>query len=118
MPITGALFLMTTLAVTGSPPFSLFQSEFTILRAGFDGRYYLPVVLFIGFLVTIFAGFLVHIARLVLGPDPGRPHAETCAWKKCSLVGLGVVIVVLGFWLPAPLYALVQSAARIVREVQ
>jgi len=118
MPITGALFLMTTLAVTGSPPFSLFQSEFTILRAGFDGRYYLPVVLFMGFLVTIFAGFLVHIARLVLGPDPGIPHAETCAWKKCSLVGLGVVIVVLGFWLPAPLYALVQSVARIVREVQ
>jgi hydrogenase-4 component F len=118
MPITGALFLLATLAVTGSPPFSLFQSEFTILRAGFDGGHYVPVVLFIGFLVAIFAGFLVHIARLVLGPDPGIPHAETCAWKKYSLVGLGLVIVVLGFWLPAPLFALVQSAARIIREVQ
>lgn len=118
MPITGALLLMTTLAVTGSPPFSLFQSEFTILRAGFDGGHYLPSVLFIGFLVMIFAGFLVHIAKLVLGPDQGIPKAELCAWKKYSLVGLGVVIVVLGFWLPAPLFALIQSAARIVREVQ
>ena len=34
MPLTGAAFLMVTLAVTGSPPFSLFQSEFTVLRGG------------------------------------------------------------------------------------
>jgi hydrogenase-4 component F len=117
MPLSSALFLMATLAVTGSPPFSLFQSEFTILRAGFDGGHYLASVLYIGFLVTIFAGFLVHISKLVLGPDQGLPHAEICVWKKYSLVGLAVVIVVLGFWLPAPLFALVENAARIVREV-
>ena len=118
MPITGTLFLMTTLAVVGSPPFSLFQSEFTILRAGFDGGHYVPAVLFIIFLVMIFTGFLVHIARLVLGPDPGTPRAKTCVWKKYSLIGLGGIIVVLGFWLPSPLYDLVQSAARIVRGGQ
>jgi hydrogenase-4 component F len=118
MPITGTLFLMSTLAVVGSPPFSLFQSEFTILRAGFDGGHYVAAVLFVGFLVMIFAGFLIHIARLVLGPDPGIPRPEPCAWKKYSLIGLGIVIVIMGFWLPGPLYRLVQSAARIVREVQ
>jgi hydrogenase-4 component F len=118
MPISSALFLLTTLAVTGSPPFSMFQSEFTILRAAFDGGHFLPAVLFVVFLVLIFSGFLVHVARLVLGPDPGIPHAEICAWKKYSLVGLGSIVIVMGFWLPAPLYSLIQDAARIVREVR
>src|SRR5206468_12779440 len=35
LPWTGGLFLMGTMAVTGMPPFSIFQSEFKILSAAF-----------------------------------------------------------------------------------
>ena len=118
MPISSALFLMTTLAVTGSPPFSLFQSEFTILRAAFAGRHFVPAVLFVAFLVAIFTGFLIHISRLVLGPDPGVPNSEHSAWKKYSLVGLACIVLVMGFWVPAPLYALIQGAAQVVTNVR
>jgi hydrogenase-4 component F len=114
MPLTGAAFLMVTLAVTGSPPFSFFQSEFTILRAAFSGGYFVLAFFFVSFLVLIFSGFLVHIANLVLGEDPGLPRAEMCGWKKYSVVGLAVVIVVMGFWIPAPLFGLIQSAVGIV----
>jgi hydrogenase-4 component F len=105
---------MVTFAVTGSPPFSLFQSEFTILRAGFSGGYFVLALFFVAFLVLIFAGFLVHIANLVLGEDRGLPHANSCVWKKYSVVGLVVVIIVMGFWIPAPLFALIQTAVGIV----
>jgi hydrogenase-4 component F len=114
MPLTGAAFLMVTLAVTGSPPFSLFQSEFTVLRAGFSGGHLGLAVFFVSFLVLIFSGFLVHIANLVLGEDPGLPRTDMCGWKKYSVVGLAVVIVVMGFWIPAPLFRLIQSAVGIV----
>jgi len=114
MPLTGAAFLMVTLAVTGSPPFSFFQSEFTILRAGFSRGYLVLAVFFVSFLVLIFSGFLVHIADLVLGEDPGLPRADMCGWKKYSVAGLAVVIVVMGFWIPAPLFRLIQSAVGIV----
>ena len=50
MPVSGSLFLLATLAVTGSPPFSMFQSEFTILRAGFDSAQYAPAILFVALL--------------------------------------------------------------------
>ncbi len=114
MPLTGAAFLMVTLAVTGSPPFSFFQSEFTILRAGFSGGYLVLAAFFVSFLVLIFSGFLVHIANLVLGEDPGLPRADMGGWKKYSVAGLAVVIVVMGFWMPAPLFRLIQSAVGIV----
>jgi hydrogenase-4 component F len=114
MPLTGAAFLMVTLAVTGAPPFSLFLSEFTILRAGFSAGYLVLAILFVTFLVVIFSGFLIHIANLVLGPDPGLPPAETCRWKNSSVAGLALVIIVMGFWIPAPLFRLIQGAAEIV----
>jgi len=114
MPLTGAAFLMVTLAVTGSPPFSFFQSEFTILRAGFNGGYFVLAIFFISFLVLIFCGYLVHIANLVLGENPGIPRADMCVWKKYSVAGLAAVIVVMGFWIPAPLFHLIQSAVGIV----
>ena len=114
MPLTGAAFLMATLAVAGSPPFSLFQSEFTVLRAGFSDNYFVLAIFFVSFLVLIFSGFLVHITSLVLGEDPGLPRADMCGWKKYSVAGLAVVIVVMGFWIPAPLFRLIQGAVGIV----
>ena len=105
---------MATLAVTGAPPFSLFLSEFTILRAGFSAGHLVLSILFIAFLVAIFSGFLIHIANLVLGSDSGRPPAETCRWKKYSVTSLAFVVIAVGFWIPAPLFRLIQTAADIV----
>lgn len=114
MPLTGAAFLMVTLAVTGSPPFSFFQSEFTILRASVSAGYFTLAAIFTGFLVTIFSGFLVHIANLVLGENPGLARTDMCGWKKYSVAGLAAVTVIMGFWIPAPLFRLIQQAADIL----
>jgi len=113
MPVTGPIFLMGTLAITGTPPFSMFQSEFTILRAGFGTAHLFPAVLLIILLVTIFIGFLVHIAKLVLGADPELPRVDACRWKTYSLIGLASLILVLAFWLPGPLFQLIREAARV-----
>lgn len=114
MPFTGAAFLMVTLAVTGSPPFSLFQSEFTILRAGFGGGYSVLAVFFVAFLVLIFSGFLVHIANLVLGEAHSVPQAKDCPWKKYSVAGLAVATMIMGFWMPRTLFGLIERAANTV----
>jgi hydrogenase-4 component F len=115
MPVSGTIFLMATLAVTGTPPFSMFQSEFTIFRAGFANSHAISTMVLIALLVVIFIGFLIHIVGLVLGPDPGLPAADSCRWKKCTLITLASLLVVLGFWLPAPLYELIRRAAQVAR---
>ena len=74
MPVTGVVFLMAMLAIIGMPPFSLFQSEFLIVRAAFDAGHYLPTALFVLFGTGIFAGALLHVGGLVLGPAGERPR--------------------------------------------
>jgi hydrogenase-4 component F len=78
MPITGAVFLLAMLAVAGMPPFSLFQSEFLIVKAALAGGHYLTTALFVLFGAGIFAGLLVRIGGLVLGVDGElRQHPST-----------------------------------------
>ncbi|HXT42152.1 MAG TPA: proton-conducting transporter membrane subunit, partial [Candidatus Angelobacter sp.] len=116
LPWTGVLFLAGTLAVTGTPPFSLFQSEFTILSAALTGKYNWQAFLFLAGVVTIFAGFLNHMAKLNLGTprsDAPSPVAE-CPWKLTAMAAVGSGTLVLGFWLPAPAHQLLQEAARII----
>jgi len=115
LPWTGGLFLLATLAVTGTPPFSIFQSEFSILSAALAADRGWTAFLFIAGVVTIFTGFLRHMSKMNLGkPHEETPQTAACPWKMGAMVSLAVVIVVFGFWLPAPLFKLVQQTAHII----
>jgi len=112
LPWTGGLFLMATFAVTGVPPFSLFQSEFTALSAAFAADRAWPAGLFLAGIVTIFAGFLVHMSKLSLG-KPAHQTARTaeCPWKLGAMLLVAAPVIALGLVLPAPVYELAQRAA-------
>jgi hydrogenase-4 component F len=120
LPWTGGFFLMATLAVTGIPPFSIFQSEFTTLSAALAADHGWLAFLFIAGVVTIFAGFLVHMAKMNLGAPrhDSPPSAVECPWKFSAMVLVAISVVALGFWLPQPLYHLVQQTAKIIGGVQ
>jgi hydrogenase-4 component F len=114
LPVSAPMFLLGALAVSGTPPFSMFQSEFTILRAGFAAQRTGVVILFVVFLVAIFCGFFYHVSQLVFGAPTDFPRGEPSRWKTYPVIGLSLMVVVLGFWVPTPLYALVEGAARIL----
>jgi hydrogenase-4 component F len=116
LPWTGGLFLMAALAVTGTPPFSIFQSEFTTLSAALAAGRGWAAALFVTGLVAIFTGFLVHTAKMVLGTprEDSPPPVAECGWKISATTLVAVAVIALGFWLPAPLYKLVQQTALIL----
>jgi hydrogenase-4 component F len=125
LPWTGGFFLMATLAVTGMPPFSIFQSEFTALSAALAGGHGWLAFLFIAGATAIFAGFLVHMVKMNLGaPRPGRRNdammqrCNECPWKFSAMALVAVAVVILGFWLPRPLYHLVRQSAQIIGGAQ
>ncbi|MCI0746465.1 MAG: hydrogenase 4 subunit F [Verrucomicrobia subdivision 3 bacterium] len=116
LPWTGSLFFMATLAVTGTPPFGIFQSEFTTLSAALAAGRSWSASLFIVGVVTIFAGFLVHMARMNLGTarQDAPSYPSECPWKLSAMAVAAVPVIVVGFWLPRPLHQLVQHTAQII----
>jgi hydrogenase-4 component F len=125
LPWTGGFFLMATLAVTGTPPFSIFQSEFITLSAALATGHSWLAFLFVAGAMTIFAGFLVHMVKMNLGePRSDRVIGSTvqrfneCPWKLGAMMMVAAAVVALAFWLPQPLYQLVQQAAQIIGGAQ
>jgi hydrogenase-4 component F len=116
LPWTGGLFLLAAFAVTATPPFGIFQSEFTTLSAALAADRTWAAGFFLLGVVTIFAGFLVHTARLTLGlPRAIDAPAPECPWKMAAMALVAVAVVVLGLWLPEPLILLVQQTAGIIQ---
>jgi len=115
LPWTGTLLFLAVLAVTGTPPFSLFQSEFTALSAALAADHGWAAALFLLGVVTIFAGFLSHMAKMTLGfPPESTARGVECPWKLGAMLLVGLVVVGLGFWIPTTVYELVHRSARIV----
>jgi hydrogenase-4 component F len=131
VPVTGALFAMAVLAVTGVPPFSIFQSEFLVLSAGAAAHHIYLSALFVLGIITIFAGFLMHTAQMYLTEPPAEGNPESpagnerekipalqcpqeSAWKLAAMLLVAVILIVLAFWLPAPFFHLIQQAAQII----
>src|SRR5437773_9098246 len=56
VPLSGALFLTGFLAITGSPPFGPFVSEFTIVSAAVGAGQYVAGGLFLLLLAVVFVG--------------------------------------------------------------
>ncbi len=114
LPISAPMLLLGTLAITGTPPFSLFQSEFLVLRAGFATGQLGASALFVTFMVAIFCGLFLHIAGMVFGPPGNLARGDGNRWSTLPVIGLAVIVVLMGFWLPSPVYALVNRAAGIL----
>jgi hydrogenase-4 component F len=115
LPWTGGLFLLATFAVTGTPPFSLFQSEFTALSAALAADHGWAAGLFVLGVVTVFVGFLIHMSKMNLGAAQETvPRARECPWKLGAMLLVAGVILTFGFWLPSPIMELVNQSAHII----
>ncbi len=114
LPISGPLFLAGFLAVTGSPPFSPFFSEFSIVNGALGGGRYLVGGLFLLFLAVIFVGMGATVLKVVQGDPTGAPevagNADTWATAGPPLVLMAMVLL-LGLYLPDALRTLFDAAA-------
>jgi hydrogenase-4 component F len=121
LPATGALFLAGFFAITGSPPFGPFISEFTILRAAVAGERPGVAALFLVLLMVVFLGMGATVIRVVQGPPAPRPalQTESSIFREsfgtvAPAAGLLGLVLLLGVWLPPPLRALLDQAAAFI----
>jgi hydrogenase-4 component F len=102
-PWTGALWLAGAVAITGAPPFGLFLSELTILRAGFAPDTVWAAALMLLLLIVVFAGFLNHFRQMYFtDADVGTPDVRAvAAWCVVPMILAAIPLLVLGVWWPA-----------------
>ncbi|HEY0993923.1 MAG TPA: proton-conducting transporter membrane subunit [Kofleriaceae bacterium] len=116
VPVSGALFLIGFFAVTASPPFGLFLSELTILRASFATGHYWEAGVFLVLLAVVFMGMGSTVVRVVQGTPPETAAARyrepvlTVAPALCFLA----IVLVLGIYVPGWLGRALTDAAAFV----
>jgi hydrogenase-4 component F len=119
LPVTGALWLVGFLALTGSPPFGPFLSELTILKGLTDAGAISAAVLYLLALAIIFVGMAGVVMKMVYNPPdtstlpPAAPAREPL-WSIAPPIMLCALVLLLGVYIPPGLDALLHQAAATV----
>jgi len=115
IPVTGALWIAGLLAITGSPPFGTFVSELLILRGAVEqGRFWIAG-LFLALLTVIFIGMAATMTRMAQGSVPEWTGGAAPRESRLAIgppLALGLVVLVLGLYLPPSLDAVLHRAAQ------
>jgi hydrogenase-4 component F len=117
LPVSGPVFLAAFLAITGSPPFAPFFSEFAILDGAVQAGAYGPAAAYLVGLAVIFVGMGATVLRVVQGTPPEEARSTAMGDTLLTAgppLALLALILALGFWVPSPLRALVGAAAALV----
>ncbi|HUA29956.1 MAG TPA: proton-conducting transporter membrane subunit [Streptosporangiaceae bacterium] len=131
VPVAGGALLLGSFAVLGSPPFGLFLSELTIVRAGFAASGATLPLLLLALLAIAFIAFARTTTGMVTGSAPVATTATATVaggpplsapyrgrWTGVAaatplVVGL-VALLILGLWIPAVLDAVIRHSAAVL----
>jgi hydrogenase-4 component F len=117
LPVSGGLWFAGFLAITGTPPFGPFLSEFMILKAAFDHGRTGVAVAFLVLLAVAFVGMAATVLRMTQGPAHPAPVRERIRDPLLAVAppaALGVLVLCLGVYLPPALSSLIAAAASAI----
>jgi len=117
VPFSGALFLAGFLAITGSPPFGPFVSEFTILNAAVGSGRFVAAGLFVLLLGIVFMGMGATVLTVVQGACASQKEADGYRDRVSTggpVVLFMALVLLLGLYIPPPLESLLREAAGLL----
>ncbi len=116
LPVSGALWLLGLFAITGSPPFGPFLSEFTILKAALDQGQTLVAVIYLSILAVILAGMAAPALAMAQGTPPEHivPARSRSVALSAVPATLGIAVFVLGIYVPPVLTRALREAAHLL----
>jgi hydrogenase-4 component F len=116
VPFSGSMLLVGFLAITGSPPFAPFASEFQILCAAFAADRPWTGVVYLVALFVVFLAMGATVIGLSLGEPPPREGTRFFRFRDewgtaWPILAFLLLVVLLGVWNPPPLERLMNEAA-------
>ena len=115
MPLTSGLWLAGIIAITGSPPFLLFISEFSVLQGLMHKGLLWQAVLYLALLGIIFVGMLSPALRMCKGRPPHgiAPLAKENGLLVYPSACLLFLALLMGLFMPEWLHEAVEQAAAL-----
>ena len=110
-PLMTIGFLAAVVAVTAMPPFSLFLSEFNIIRGGIQSGNYLAVGVLMLALFLVFTAFYVKFSKVAFGDECQADARPVARIQQIIPVVLLMPMLLFGFYIPSPLHRLLVEAA-------
>ena len=117
VPWSAAAFLACLFAVTGSPPFAPFVSEFTVLGAAMEQHRYAVAGLMLVFLLVAFLGMGGTVLGMVQGEATAPGQEAEFREGRLTIVPIMILLaisLVMGLALPPALRDLVRDAGEYV----
>jgi len=115
LPASGILWAMGLFALTGSPPFGPFLSEFTILKAALDQGRAGVAIAYLILLAVIFVGMATAVLAMAQGlPRDARmtARAREPLLRVVPAAALAAVVLLLGVYIPPVVRTALEDAAR------
>ncbi|MEK6704808.1 MAG: proton-conducting transporter membrane subunit [Bdellovibrionota bacterium] len=122
LPASGVLWIAGLLAITGSPPFGSFISEFIILKEALDTGHIWIALCYLIFLVVIFIGMATVMLKMVQGAThdpqtdnnlPTTVQVESL-WSIIPPAVMAIAVLLLGIHLPPFLNEHLLEAAAVL----
>lgn len=116
LPISGPVFLIGLFAIGGTPPFSIFASEFSILISIFEKNGFAVGMTLLGLLTLVFVGICSTLFKMFYGKNvmKGVTEGETNKYGAAVIVVLLIIISITGFYMPLGIKNLLVDAQRII----
>jgi hydrogenase-4 component F len=120
LPWTGPLLLASVLALSASPPFGIFRSEFAIVAGGFADGGNAAAAVMVALVTMAFVGLTLASTRVLFAtpprPGPGTDslmyhRGEPSVWMVTPMVAGIVILVLLGVHVPGDLSELLRRGA-------
>ena len=113
-PLRGVLLFGGILAITGSPPFGAFWSEFGILVGGIAGGHLAVSLAYLVLLAILFGSFIMYGSDMVFGEGVPRKLAGPELWCLLPACVLLLASLWLGLHVPAGLYKTLERLSIVV----
>ncbi|MBP2678554.1 MAG: hydrogenase [Deltaproteobacteria bacterium] len=113
-PLRGVLLFGGILAITGSPPFGAFWSEFGILVGGIAGGHLAVSLAYLVLLAILFGSFLMYGSGMAFGAGVPRKLAGPELWCLLPACVLLLVSLWMGLHVPAGLYKTLERLSAVV----
>jgi len=120
LPFSGSLFLTGFFAITGSPPFAPFISEFSILKAAFTSGRYFSAAFFLMFLMIIFIGMGNTVLKVVQGNVPEDVAQKRYRERPGIIWPLFVFLALMllfGVYIPPAIKEMIYNAAGCLEHI-